>query len=220
VVRLHAVVEGQTEETFVNQVLVPHLGANHIFVDAHRVTTGRKRGRLHRGGISHYDQLKNDLIRWMKQEQSGDVRFTTMIDLYRLPDNFPRYKDCRKNIEPYTRVQCLEDALRSDVADQRLIPYIQLHEFEALLFSEISVFGAIFPEQDLQADLQKVCDAFPTPEHINENPGTSPSARILQLLPDYVKPVGGLLIAQRIGLDRLRAKCKHFSDWLARLEQL
>jgi hypothetical protein len=156
----------------------------------------------------------------MRQEKAGDVRFTTMIDLYRLPDDFPSYGNCRRNVDPYLRVRCLEEALQSDISDRRLIPYIQLHEFEAPLFSEVGAFEAIFPEQELRGALQKICDAFPTPEHINENPDQSPSARILRLLPDYVKPVAGLLIAQRIGLDGLRAKCKHFSDWLTNLEQL
>jgi hypothetical protein len=220
-VRLHAVVEGQTEETFVNRVLAPSLGARHIFIDAHRITTGRKRKRLHRGGISHYAQLKRDLVLWMKQDLETSARFTTMIDLYQLPRDFPGYDECRKNVDPFERVRCLEDKLRVDIGERRFIPYIQLHEFEALLFSEVSAFESAFPDQpELIKRLAETGDGFPSPEHIDEKPDQSPSARIMRLVPDYVKPVAGILIVQKIGLTTLRDKCEHFGEWMNRLEQL
>lgn len=220
-VRLYAVVEGQTEETFVNHVLAPNLGARQVFVTCHRITTGRKRSRLHRGGISHYRQLKDDLVLWMKQDQGRDARFTTMVDLYRLPEDFPGYAECQSSRDPFLRVRCLEEKLLNDVGDYRFIPYIQLHEFEALLFSEVGAFESVFPDQPtLASALADVVGHFLSPEHINENPDQSPSARILRLVPDYVKPVAGILIAQKIGLATLRSKCSHFADWMNRLEQL
>lgn len=220
-VRLHAVVEGQTEETFVNHVLAPDLGARQVFLDCHRITTGRKRSQIHRGGISHYRQLKDDLVLWMKQDQGRDARFTTMVDLYRLPDDFPGYAECRGGGDPLLRVRCLEEKLSDDLGDYRFIPYIQLHEFEALLFSEVGAFESVFPDQPtLASALAEVVGHFLSPEHINENPDQSPSARILQLIPDYVKPVAGILIAQKIGLAALRGKCAHFADWMNQLEQL
>ena len=75
------VVEGQTEEVFVNDLLAPELGACGIFIDAHRITTGRKHGRLHRGGWDSYAKLLRDLVLWMKQDQSAESRFSTMVDL-------------------------------------------------------------------------------------------------------------------------------------------
>ena len=220
-VRLHAVVEGQTEETFVNHVLAPVLGEASVFIDAHRVTTGRKKGRLHRGGISSYAQLKNDLVLWMKQDRNPGVRFTTMIDLYRLPPDFPGYDECRKRDDPIERVRCLETRLQNDVNDQRFVPYIQLHEFEALLFAEVSAFETVFPGiPNLVEDLEAVRNSFASPEHINERPDQSPSARILERVPSYAKPVSGLLIVQRIGLARLRTECTHFDEWINRLERL
>jgi hypothetical protein len=220
-IRLHAVVEGQTEETFADQVLAPNLGAKRIFLDCHRVTTGRKRSQLHRGGISHYRQLKDDLVLWMKQDQGRDARFTTMVDLYRLPTDFPGYDECRKGADPFVRVRCLEEKLRDDVGDYRFIPYIQLHEFEALLFADVNAFDSAFPNQpELSGLLAKILEHFQSPEHINENPDQSPSSRILQLIPEYAKPVAGILIAQKIGLETLRIKCAHFGDWMNQLEQL
>ena len=128
-IRLNAVVEGQTEETFVNRLLAPVLAERNIFIVAHRITTGRRKGRVYRGGISRYSQLKNDLVIWMRQDQAANVRFTTMVDLYRLPPDFPGWDNCNKRTDPFARVRCLEEALGDDVGDQRFVPYIQLHEF-------------------------------------------------------------------------------------------
>ena len=220
-IRLHAVVEGQTEETFVNQVLAPHLAARNIYIDAHRVTTGRKRGRKYRGGISSYDQLQRDLRLWSRQDKGPDSRFTTMVDLYRLPDDFPGYDECRQSPDPHAHVQCLEDRLANDVQDNRFVPYIQLHEFEALLFSEVAGFEAAFPDIPAQIHkLKAVRDAFATPEHIDETPDQSPAKRILREIPQYEKTVSGILIVQRIGLPVIRRECPHFAGWLQRLEAL
>lgn len=134
-IRLPAVVEGQTEETFVNTVLAPEFGSRNVFVDTHCVTTGRGDRRTYRGGLNKYEHLKRDLARWMKQDQQPDAWFTTMIDLYALPDDFPGFEDCARRGNPTERVECLEERLAQDLAHRRFIPYIQLHEFEALLFS-------------------------------------------------------------------------------------
>ena len=88
-IRLHLVVEGQTEEAFVKRVLRDHLGAWDIVTDVRCVQTGRKRGKTYRGGVRMYSQVRNDLLRWMKEDQNPEARFTTMLDLYALPRDFP-----------------------------------------------------------------------------------------------------------------------------------
>jgi hypothetical protein len=137
-IRLHAVVEGQTEETFVNTILAPEFGSRNVFMDTHCITTGREEGRTYRGGLNKYRHLKRDLARWMKQDQQPDAWFTTMIDLYALPDDFPGFENCATRGNATDRVECLEERLAQDIAHLRFIPYIQLHEFEALLFSDVS----------------------------------------------------------------------------------
>jgi len=99
-----------------------------------------------------------------------------------------------------------------------LIPYIQLHEFEALLFSDPSAFLEAFPGNQRAVDrLTAIRARFRNPEEINLIPGKAPSKRILDVLPDYQKPVAGMLIAQRIGVARIRQECRHFDEWLSRL---
>ena len=92
-VRLHFIVEGQTEETFVNQVLRPHLAYRSIVVDARCIQTSRKGGTKHRGGINNYELPKQDIFRWIREDRRPDARFTTMFDLYGLPQEFPGRSD-------------------------------------------------------------------------------------------------------------------------------
>jgi len=216
--RLHAVVEGQTEETFVNRVLAPEFWALDVFVDVHCVTTGRKRG-ISRGGISRYEQLKTDLTLWMKEDQRPDAWFTTMVDLYAPPEDFPGFDDCTKNADPIRRVECLEERLHNDLADRRFIPYIQLHEFEALLFSDPRHFESAFPrDATVVRELTAIRNEFPTPEYIDDGPGSAPSQRILALRPDYKKTVAGLQVVQQIGFATLLRECAHFNQWIGRIE--
>ena len=225
-IRLHVLAEGQTEESFVNEVLAPELGAHDIFADTHRITTGRRHGRPFRGGLTNYDHLALDLTLWMKQDQNEDSWFTTMIDLYRLPTNFPGRSSVPLTVAAHEKVARLEAELGKDVVarlnelpvSRRLIPYIQLHEFEALLFSDPSAFLEAFPGNQTAVErLTAIRNEFQAPEEIDEAPGNAPSRRILDVLPDYQKPVAGLLIAQRIGLAAIRRQCRHFDDWLTRI---
>lgn len=209
-----------------NEVLAPELGASDIFVDCHSITTGRKKGRLFRGGWDSYGKLQRDLIRWMKEDRHPDSYFSTMVDLYRLPKDFPGFAECHALQGALARVECLETRFAEDIRNefvddpvhQRLVPYIQLHEFEALLFSDVSKFEQAFPDRlDVIPRLAAIRDNAGGPEEIDNGENTAPSKRILGLLPGYVKTVSGLLILKETGLARLRLHCPHFDAWIARL---
>ncbi len=221
-IRLHFVVEGQTEETFVNQILAPELADQSIVADAHKITTGRKRGTVYRGGFLAYDHLRNDLVLWMKQEgRNAEARFTTMVDLYGLPTDFPGRGTFGQIADPLRKAESLESALADDIGDDRFIPYIQLHEFEALLFSEPDAFSSAFPAaEDEIAKLRMIRTSFDSPEHIDEGADTAPSKRICKLLPSYAKTSYGLAIAATIGLARMRSECRHFDHWVEKLLRL
>ena len=225
-IRLHALVEGQTEETFVNEVLSPELGTKGVFCDARRITTGRKHGRVFRGGLVSYEHLARDLSLWMKEDQNSESWFTTMIDFYRLPQDFPGQSTDAPNLPKLARVSQLEAALQNDMiqrlkalpVSRRFVPYIQVHEFEAILFSDPTAFLQAFPGNEILVNrLASIRSQFGTPEDINDGAETSPSRRIMSMAPDYQKPVAGVRIAQRIGLVAIRRECRHFDDWLTRL---
>ncbi|NTW44739.1 MAG: DUF4276 family protein [Anaerolineaceae bacterium] len=222
-IRLHIVVEGQTEETFANRVLAHHLGDFNISVDARRVQTGRRRAQIFRGGLREYQQIRKDLILWMKEDQNSDAFFTTMIDLYALPNDFPCYEVAKKAPSPYDRVQLLQEAFSADIDHVRFMPYIQLHEFEAILLCEPARFDWIFiNHEDAISELENLSSIFDSPELINDHPETAPSKRITSIIPEYEgrKPLAGPIIAEKIGLEKIRSKCPHFDSWLNALERL
>lgn len=230
--RLHFIVEGQTEETFVNQVLVPHLGSLSVGGDARCVETSRKHGIKYRGGLTNYAKAKNDIVRWMKQDQHADAFFATMFDLYALPKEFPGYADAQGLNHPYTRVAALEDGLHRDIMalfeeqninHHHFIPYIQLHEFETLLLADPQKLDWEYLEHDdAIRNLIRMASTFESPELIDEGNETAPSKRIIREIPEYeeMKASAGPIVAGKIGLVTLREKCRHFGEWLRKLENL
>ena len=223
VIRLNFIVEGQTEEAFVNTVLRGHLAPVGVMPSARCVETSRRRNIKYRGGIPGYAYARDDIIRWLKSDGNPDARFTTMFDLYALPDDFPGWADSAGQRDPYVRVAALENALASDIADWRFIPYLQLHEFEALLLSEPRQLGTQFAGcHDAISRLDSIVSHFGSPELVNDDPSNAPSKRIITEIPEYRgrKTSAGPITAEKIGLTTLRSRCPHFGQWLTELERL
>jgi len=222
--RLNLTVEGRTEQEFVTRLLKPHLADFGVYAAKPRLTAlAKKKGTVHRGGVQRYEPLKNDLLHWIKQDSDPDAFFTTMIDLYGLPSDFPRFSEANTRDDPYQRVAKLEEAFEEDIGDRRFIAYIQLHEFEALLFSEPEAFGHYYDQHKTQiASLVAMRDEFGNPELIDDGEDSAPSKRIGRAIPDYRgrKLMVGPLVAEAIGIQRIRQECAHFNQWLSRLEKL
>ena len=121
----------------------------------------------------------------------------------------------------------MERALSEDICRElgegldpgRFMPYVMMHEFEGLLFSDCERFSQGIGQPDVADAFQAVRDEFPSPEEINDSPVTAPSKRVEQLVPGYEKPLLGTLAVLEIGLDAIRRECPHFREWLARLEK-
>jgi len=216
--RVHVLVEGQTEETFIRDVLAPHLASREVYLTPVLAATKRiKSGLKFKGGLSHYEPVRRDLRRLLGD--SSAVAVTTMIDYYGLPDDFPG----RSTLPPGTchdRVAHLEAALQEDLGDHRLLPYFSLHEFEALVLTVPAEIGAAILRGGQVSDLAAEVSGFRSPEEVNDGPETHPAARISRHLPGYRKAVHGPLAAARIGLPAIRERCLHFAAWVSRLEQL
>lgn len=211
--RVHVFVEGQSEETFVSEILQQHFSRIHIYLNPILVRTGKKG----KGGISTYGKIQWQIKQKCKED--SDAYVTTMLDVYGLPKDFPGKAEALKLANISDRVQLLETAFSEDIAQKRFIPNLLMHEFEALLFSAPFAFAEWFGETTAQK-LQEERQGFATPEHIDDNPDTAPSKRILRLCPGYQKPLHGSLIALEIGLDSIRKECSHFNQWLVKLEKL
>ncbi|MDH7904483.1 DUF4276 family protein [Porphyromonas gingivalis] len=219
--RLNITAEGQTEEKFVKQTLSEYLGKFNISTDVRCVMTSKDKKKCYRGGLISYKKAKRDIINWLKEDNNPEVTFTTMFDLYALPNDFPKYNDAMKYTNPYDRVHFLENAFYDDINDVRFLPYIQLHEFEALILSEPQVLqNEYFEHQNsINQLVQLLKSKKGNAELINDNPATAPSKRIIKLIPEYEcnKVSVGAAIAGMIGINSLKRNCKHFKDWLDRI---
>jgi hypothetical protein len=218
-----ALVEGETEETFVNEVLREHLRAHgYVDVSARRMGLGQRRG-----GIVAWDAARRDILRHLRQDRTWLV--TTMVDYYALPkgqaNGWPG-RAAAENLPVQLRASSVEAGVHAAVAaemgrnfvESRFLPFVVLHEFEGLLFSDCTRFAAAIGQPDLAADLQGIRDGYSTPEEINDSPATAPSRQIGALVPGYTKPLFGTLAALEIGLPAIRAECPHFRSWIERLE--
>ena len=219
-VRLYVTVEGQTEKEFADRTLKPHLAGFAVEVRSRVVMTHRKLGK--RGGVLDFDKIKGDVSRLIKEDRHEESRFTTMVDLYALPAEFPGWAEARKLTRPGERVAVLETALATEFADPRFVPYIQLHEFEALLYCDLGELQKRIANSAAGIEALGRNVKGLEPEEINEGPTTAPSKRIIRHLPIYErnKVRVGAPAAAAIGLNRLRLKCPHFGAWVSRLEAL
>jgi hypothetical protein len=220
-VKVHVLVEGQTEEEFVRQILDEYLSPKGIYLNPVIAKTKRaiSGNSAFRGGMVSYGKIAFDLKQLLRDSSASLV--TTMIDFYRLPADFPGFTDEEaKTGSPHQCVRYLEDRFRSDINHPRFLPYLSIHEFEALLFSEPEMIVREIrgDNQKAQESLRKVLQRYNSPEEINRE--TPPSKHILEHLSEYDKTVHGYLIAIEIGVDRMRHMCPHFHEWLARLEAL
>ena len=219
--RLLILTEGPTEQAFVRDVLAGHLAKIEISAAATCIETrfDRSKGRSYRGGHGHhYGHIRRHLLRLLGENSHAHV--TTMLDLYGLPPDFPGLPmpaggDC------FQRCASLETAFAADIANPRFIANLVLHEFEGLLFTSPEKIEYMLESGRLQ-ELQAIAASVPSPEEINDSPESAPSKRLERLFPGYSfdKPRYGALIAESIGLAALRSKCKHFDDWIFRLERL
>lgn len=219
-IRVHVICEGQTEELFVNEILQPYFSARSIFLQPALVG---KPG--HKGGYFKFERLFSDV----RSRLVGDTAAycTTFFDFYGLPEDFPGKAEALMLSELSEKAasiqslmtRALEVRLGQD-AMQRFIPYVQMYEFEALLFSEPTLFAQGIDKIEFANDFKEIVAAFDSPEHINNSKETAPSKRVQELVRGYQKPLMGALAALEVGLPNMRKRCAHFNNWLYRLEQL
>ena len=222
--RLLVHVEGQTEETFVDEVLAPEL-YRHGYLEVNARIIGNARQRHRRGGIRPWAATQKDIVSHLRADPGCFA--TMMVDYYGLPDDWPgRLQSSALAFSQKT--DTVQGALLADISQQmgvsfnpdRFVPYVMMHEFEAMLFSDCERFSLGIGRPEIAPSFQEVRDGFASPEEIDDSPSTAPSKRIQNLMPGYQKPLLGNLAALEIGLDVIRAECAHFREWLERLEKL
>lgn len=219
-IRVHVICEGDTEETFIDGVIAPHFQPMAIYVSPSKIGEPGKKG----GGFT-FERLFLDVRNRLLGDKTAYC--TTFFDFYALPKDFPGKADAagKVTVKDKSAAVCeaLSTSLQARLGDQsirKFIPYVQMYEFEALLFSDVQGFARGIYRPDIVDQLQEIRDAFDSPEEINDSVNTAPSKRILKLVPKYEKPTFGSLAALEIGLPAMRRECSLFHLWLKRLEIL
>ena len=211
-------VEGQTEERFVNECLNPYLLAKGLVLATTIVKTKRvASGPDFKGGVARYGQVRGDLGRLLRDTDACVI--TTLFDYYALPRGFPGMAN-RPTGDARRRAEHVEAEWATVVGDSRFVPHLVLHEFEAWVYADPSRLEPWMFDDDAKviAAIAAIAAEHQTPEDIDEGPHTAPSKRLLDVFPAYQKALHGPLAVDAIGIERMRAVCPHFAQWLSRLE--
>lgn len=211
--RIIIVVEGQTEQEFVKQCIAPYLHDKYGIVSVAARLIGKPG---HKGGDIRYERLKKDVTILLNEP---NVLVSTFIDFFKLGNDFPNSSDCRKGSDTDGQIDCLEQALASEVGATTFIPYVQKHEFEALLFSSNTGFSKYLGVASCR-ELETVSRQFLNPEDINSN--RPPSYRLIDIIDRYEpfkyrKVIYGNIFALEIGIEAMLVRCQRFANWLDRL---
>jgi hypothetical protein len=213
--RIIVICEGETEQRFCKQVLIPYFLTKGIFI---QYPTIKKSG----GGIVAWPSLLKQIEEHLKKDRESIV--TTFIDYYGINDRhlFPSWVAANKIADKNNRLQSIESSMKNDLHENlrhRFLPYVQLHEFEGLLFNNIRVFRKRFSDKVANFEkLENIINNNPNPESINDGKDSAPSIRLENLIEGYDKVIDGAILAHEIGLANIRSKCPRFNAWIETLE--
>ncbi|MDE5850013.1 MAG: DUF4276 family protein [Muribaculaceae bacterium] len=214
--RLIIVCEGPTEHEFCVNVLAPELLKNNIYIEAPLVKKSN-------GGIVSWSSIKRQIEMHLHEK---DAYVSLLVDYYGIKDSyaFPGWNESKNITSKKDKLQFLCDCMKADIVEElasRFIPYLQIHEFESLLFSDIDVFRSNFDDHEMDfSKLESAIREFSNPEDINSNPNLAPSKRLIEAISGYEKVVYGSCLAEEIGLESIVEKCPLFSQWFFTLRSI
>jgi hypothetical protein len=209
--RVHIFCEGQTEDVFVREVLRPYFNNRQIWLNP-IILRSSSRGR---GGVYSYPKIKRQVENLCKEDPTAII--STLLDFYGLPVDFPGMNVSGNSMD---RAKAVREAFQKDINQPNFLANLVVHEFEALLFSEPSVFGGWFDIPHISGSIAQIREKFPSPEYIDEGRDSAPSKRILALCDNYDKVVHGSLLALDIGLEKICRECPLFAGWLQEITDL
>lgn len=216
--RIIIICEGPTEEEFCKKTLTPYFQKQQIYVQSPLI-------KHNNGGIVRWDVLKKQIENHLKQDKTAYV--TLLIDYYGLYQKyeFPGWEESLSIPDKSSRLDFLEQKMAEAIEESlryRFIPYMQLHEFEGILFNNLEVFDLLFNEDEILAreELEAVFKEFDNPEMINNSPDNAPSKRLKRIIKGYNKIVYGNILAEEIGLTGIRSKCPRFDGWITRINNI
>lgn len=210
--RVIFIVESDTEISFIQKCIMPYLYQKGFTnpMNAQKIITNRKKNK--KGGNVAFDYLKNDIER---VAATRNVLITTFLDFFRLPTDFPGYTTDSLKIEQ------IEEAVRENISSivdrANFLPYIQRHEIEALMYTNMDGFNYVVDKEESLNKLKEIINQYANPEDINSGSETAPSKRLMKIFP-YQKTTDGEIILEALPIDDIRSKCPRFNEWLENLE--
>lgn len=210
--RLVFIVEGNTEVAFIYKRVIPYLMSKGYrnARNAQKITTNRQLNK--KGGVASFKSLSNEVKKIAAQR---NVLITTLLDFFRLPNNFPNYTTDSK------KISAIEHGVRHGIqgVDPSIFyPYIQRHELETLMYTSMDGFEIVCDEKRELDQLRAIVESYDNPEDINSGAETSPSKRLIKIFPKYEKVLYGELIFEALEIDAIRTRCPRFNDWIQILE--
>lgn len=216
--RLIIIGEGQTEQAFCKDILQPFFAAKSIYIQNPTIKKSK-------GGIVPWKEFKKEILNHLKSDSS--VCVSLLIDYYgiKAKHEFPKWVEAKTIVDKNERMDFLENAMLEEIEnkyEKRFIPYIQLHEFEGLLFCDIDVFNENFEKEEFldYNYLNETIERYANPEMINDGKTTAPSKRLSRIILGYQKTVHGPLLAEEIGLKAMREKCPRFNNWIEKMSEI
>lgn len=216
--RVIIICEGETEKEFCTTILAPYFSKQKIYLQSPLIKKSM-------GGIVKWKDLKKQIENHLKIDTDAFV--TTLIDYYGLyrKYKFPKWEIAESKPDRNIRMDILEKGMYDSVSDDvryRFLPYIQLHEFEGLLFNDEKYFHEQIPKNELKGteELTEVFKNYENPEMINNNQETSPSHRLERIISGYNKIVYGNILAEAIGLENIKNKSPRFNNWITNIENI
>lgn len=213
------IAEGETERIFIRDMLVPYLAQQKVYMTPIILS---KPGQ--KGGDVRFARAKNDIGLHLKQRK--DTYVTLFVDYYGIKSDWPGYKEAKQQTVPKHKADKINAATKAEVIrlfgdnnpDRRFIPFIAIHEFEALLFSDPRKLSEHLNIS--QSEIDKIITECKQPENINDSPISAPSKRLEKLSERFKKTSDGIAIAKAIGLNKIREQCPLFHAWLTTVENL
>jgi hypothetical protein len=227
---LYVIAEGYSENGFLNRLLGAHLGALGLALHVPIIGKATSKGGLK---FRSFDQVCQEVVQFLRSRQAPYV--TTFFDFYGLPTSHSSgwqfVADAKKrHVAPSSAAAELENHFlehvtsmvnRADVA-ARFHPYVQVHELEALFFSQPDVLAETLGNKGIEKALRQIVTDCGGCELINDSPQTAPSKRLERVSANYKKGRSAMAHAPRLGsnldLSLIRTACPRFHNWLSQLE--
>ncbi len=213
--KIFLIVEGQTEEQFYKRVVQEAYQTesgvfSHYFEVVVMPNKKNTFSREQKGGSVSYEVSVTNIKRFLRSTTHCDL-VVMIFDYYGLHQSFKSHLRADQNTLD-EKITAIQHRLENEIAVDKFKFRLQIHEFEAFLFSDPEVIANHFGLPGQSIEINSILDAVNgNPEFINDHPETAPSKRLARIFPNFRKITDGLLIAEKIGIAVIRGKCKNFN---------